>query len=262
MTSAARNDAGFAIDPKDLIAGLGRGLAVIEAFDDEHPRLTATEVAHRVGATRTAARRHLLSLCHFGYAETDGKQFWLAPRVLRLGQSYLSSSRLPRLVQPFIQRASQATGETVNVSVLDGHEVVYIARSNSPRLVSIGFHAGARTPAHVVAPGMVLVSYLPDDKLEAWVRAHEFAAFTPHTVTDPKRFAELARRARRQDYWITMQQLDPGLLGVAVPLVDRHGHCVAAVGATVQAMAYTEDDVRDKLVAVLQETARLLRPML
>ncbi|MCC6989466.1 MAG: helix-turn-helix domain-containing protein [Acidobacteria bacterium] len=250
------------IDAKDLIAGLGRGLAVIESLDDAHPRLTATEAARRVGHTRTAARRHLLSLCHFGYAQTDGKLFWLAPRVLRLGQSYLSSSRLPRLVQPFIQRASTATGETVNVSVLDGHEVVYIARSNSPRLFSSGFHAGARAPAHVVAPGVVLLSQWPDDQFAAWVRSHEFAAFTPHTVTKPERFVEIVQRARTQAYWITTQQLDAGLLGVAVPLLDLHGHCHAAIGATVQAMAYTADDVRDKLVSVLQETARLLRPIL
>ena len=262
MMRSSRDEVAPAIDPKDLIVGLGRGLAVIEAFDDAHPRLTATEAARRVGLTRTAARRHLLSLCHFGYAESDGKHYWLAPRVLRLGQSYLSSSRLPRLVQPFIQRASAATGETFNVSVLDGHEVVYIARSNSPRLVSIGFHAGARVPAHVVAPGLVLLAHLDDATLDAWIRAHEFAAFTAHTVTQPRRFAELVRRARALDYWITMHQLDPGLLGVAVPLLDTHGHCVAAIGATVQAMAYTEADARDKLVTVLQDTARLLRPIL
>ncbi|HEY2928857.1 helix-turn-helix domain-containing protein, partial [Piscinibacter sp.] len=96
----------FEINPKDLIEGLGKGLRVIEAFDDEHPRLSASEAAALTGLTRTAARRFLLSLCHFGYAATDGKHFWLAPRVLRLGQSYLGAARLPRLVQPFIQRVS------------------------------------------------------------------------------------------------------------------------------------------------------------
>ena len=109
---------------------------MIESFDDDHVRLTPSEAAQRTGLTRTAARRYLLSLVHFGYAASDGKRFWLVPRVLRLGQSFLDSARLPRLVQPFIQRVSMHSGETVNVSVLDGHEVVYIARSNSPRVVS------------------------------------------------------------------------------------------------------------------------------
>ena len=153
----------FTIDRKDVIEGLGKGLRVIEAFDDDHPRLTPSEVAQRTGITRTAARRYLLSLCHFGYARCDGKQFWLLPRVLRLGQSYLGAARLPRLVLPFLQRVSLACGETVNLSVLDDHEVVYLARSNSPRLVSIGFHAGARAPAHVVTPGIVILSTWADE---------------------------------------------------------------------------------------------------
>ena len=125
-----------AIDRKDLIEGLGKGLRVIECFDDDHVRITPAETAARANVSRTAARRYLLSLVHFGYAASDGKRFWLLPRVLRLGQGFLDSARLPRLVQPFIQRVSMQSGETVNVSVLDGHEVVYIARSNSPRVVS------------------------------------------------------------------------------------------------------------------------------
>ena len=100
------------IDPKDRIDGLGKGLRVIEAFDDEHPRLTASEAAARADITRTAARRYLLSLVHFGYAATDGKQFWLSPRVLRLGQSYLGAARLPRLVvRNKIDLSGQAAGE-------------------------------------------------------------------------------------------------------------------------------------------------------
>lgn len=252
----------FPIDPADLIAGLGRGLSVIESFDDEHPRMTVAEVALRTAIPRTAARRHLLSLCHFGYAQTDGKQFWLAPRVLRLGQSYLGSARLPRLVQPFIQRLSMATGETVNVSVLDGHEVVYVARSNSPRLVSIGFHAGARAPAHVVTPGIVLLSRLPEKALRQWVDEHEFAHFTSNTVTDRRAFMDVVRTARRQDHWVTQQQLDSGLLGVAVPLMDRHGRCRAALGMTLQVPAWPPAAVEERLVPALRETALTLLPLI
>ncbi len=156
----------------DLVVGLGRGLQVIESFDDQHPRQTVAKASRRTALPRSAARRHLPILCHFGDALTDGKQFWLTPKVLRLGQGHLGAARLPRQVQPFIQRSSMATGETVNVSVLDGSEVVDIARSNSPRLVSIGFHAGARVPAHVVAPGVVLLASLDDAALGAWVAGH------------------------------------------------------------------------------------------
>jgi IclR family transcriptional regulator, pca regulon regulatory protein len=252
----------FPIAAADLIVALGRGLSVIESFDDEHSRLTAAMVAERTGIPRTAARRHLLSLCHFGYAQTDGKHFWLAPRVLRLGQSYLGAARLPRLVQPFIQRLSMSTGETVNVSVLDGHDVVYVARSNSPRLVSIGFHVGDRAPAHVVSPGIVLLSHLPDKVLQRWVEMHEFAGFSPVTLTDSVAFIALVRSARRQDHWITQQQLDSALMGVAVPLLNRHGQCVAALSMTLQVPSWPPEEVEKRLVPALRDLALTLIPLL
>lgn len=252
----------FPIDPADLIVGLGRGLAVIESFDDEHGRMTVAQVAQRTGIPRTAARRHLLSLCHFGYAATDGKQFWLGPRVLRLGQSYLDGARMPRLLQPFIQRLSMATGETVNVSVLDGHDVVYVARSNSPRVVSIGFHAGARVPAHVVSPGPVLVSTWKDDVLRRWVARHAFEEFSDSTVRDAEGFLAQVRAARRQGYWISVGQLDVSLVGVATPLRDRHGVCKGALGMTLQTSNWSPETITARLVPLLLETVQTVRGLL
>jgi len=247
------DDVAFQIDKKDLIEGLGKGLRIIEAFDDDHPRVTPSEAAHLTGLTRTAARRYLLSLVHFGYAGTDGKLFWLTPRVLRLSQSYLGAARLPRPMQ---------CGETVNVSVLDGHEVVYVARSNSPRVVSIGYHAGARAPAHVVTPGIVMLSALSDAELDHWIEAHDFHAFTSHTVTTPAVFREHVRAARALDHWLTEQQLDLGLCGIATALRDRKGVCKGAVGMTLQSISYTPEQLRAKLLPLLYEAAQALRPLL
>lgn len=250
------------IAQKDLIEGLGKGLRVIEAFDDDHPRLTPSEAAERTGLTRTAARRYLLSLVHFGYADSDGKQFWLLPRVLRLGQSYLGAARLPRLVQPFIQRLSMDCGETVNVSVLDGHEVVYIARSNSPRLVSIGFHAGARVPAHVVSPGVVLLTALPEHELRRWLEAHEFGSYTPQTLVAPEGFAEQVNAARQLGHWIAVGQLDAGLTGLATVLKDRRGELVGAISATVPSASWSASALEQRLMPQLLQTAKVLRDIL
>nr|WP_316638955.1 IclR family transcriptional regulator C-terminal domain-containing protein [uncultured Roseateles sp.] len=251
-----------AIDRKDLIEGLGKGLRVIEAFDDEHGRLSASETARLCGLTRTAARRYLLSLVHFGYASTDGKLFWLSPQVLKLGQSYLGSARLPRLVQPFIQHASLASGETLNVSVLDGHEVVYVARSNSPRVVSIGYHIGARLPAHVATPGIVMLAELDDATLRDWVAAHDFSGHTPHTITDRARFLEKVLEARSLGYWLTEQHLDAGLRGIAVALKDRKGQCKAAVGMTLPMHPLSREQTVEQMLPLLQEAAQALRPLI
>lgn len=250
------------IQRRDLVEGLGKGLRVIECFDDHHPRLTPSEVCEAAGITRTAARRYLLSLVHFGYAETDGRHFWLTPKVLRLGQSYLEAARLPRLVQPFIQRISMQCGETVNFSTLDGHEVVYLARSNPPRLVSIGYHVGARMPAHAVTPGVAILSTFDDNRLDAWIAAHEFSAFTALTVADPARFRDNVKSARALGYWMTEAQVEPGLSGVALPLLDRHGEVKGAVGMTFPSTNYSAEAMVEKLLPLLRETAQLLRPLL
>jgi IclR family pca regulon transcriptional regulator len=252
----------FDIDRKDLIEGLGKGLRMIEAFDDDHPRLTASEAAVRTDMSRTAARRFLLSLVHFGYAGTDGKHFWLKPRVLRLGQSYLGAARLPRLVQPFIQRVSMQSGETVNFSSLDGHEVVYLARSNSPRFISIGYQVGVRVPAHVVTPGAAILSTWSDARLDRWIAEHDFAGFTAHTVTDPQRFRDQVLAARALDYWTIEQQLDLGLAGIAVAVKDRKGECVGAIGITVNLQRHVPQRFTHELLPVLRDAVRSLRPIL
>ena len=258
MSASPRTD----IDRSLLIEGLGKGLRVIESFSDDHPRLTATEAGQRTGMTRTAARRYLMSLVHFGYADTDGKHYWLMPSVLRLGQSYLEAARLPRLVQPFLQRLSMQTGETANLSVLDGHEVVYLVRSNSPRIISIGFQVGSRLPAHVVSPGLAVLSTWSEPLLEAWLAAHAFGKFTPNTITEATRFRAAVINASRLGYGRVEQSVDLGLCGLAVALLDRKGRCAGALSMTFQAQAYPDDSCLVQLLPPLQDAAHALRSIL
>lgn len=250
------------VDRSLIIEGLGKGLRVIEAFADDHPRLTATQAGQRAGLTRTAARRYLVSLVHFGYADTDGKHYWLLPSVLRLGRSYLEAARLPRLAQPFLQRMSMQTGETANLSVLDGHEIVYLARSNAPRVISIGFHAGARVPAHVVSAGCAILATFSAPRLDTWIAEHAFGTFTPQTIAEAARFREAVAVAREQGYWMTDQHLNVGLCGLAVALRDRRGRCVGAISVTFQAQAYPGDNALNRLLPPLQEAAQSIRAVI
>ncbi|MGB4061258.1 MAG: IclR family transcriptional regulator C-terminal domain-containing protein [Burkholderiaceae bacterium] len=252
----------FSIDPDDHIAAVGRVLSVIESFNDDYGRMTVSQVAQRTALPRTAARRYLQNLCHYGYADTDGKFYWLTPNVLRLGQSYLDAARLPRLVQPFIQRLAMTTGETVNVSVLDRHELVYVARSNSPRVVSIGFYAGARVPAHVVGPGPAILSTLGDAELHAWLATHEFSVFTANAPSTAQHFEQLVLKTRENGYCISVGYLDVGLMGVAVPLRDRHGDCKAALSMTLQSSIWSEALIIEKLLPAIIETAQVLRSVI
>jgi hypothetical protein len=165
------------MDDRDWIAGAAKALAIIEAFDEEHARMTPTMVAGRASLSRTAARRYLLTLRELGYVDTDGKLFWLAPRVLRLGQSYLDSARLPRTVQPFLQRITATLQETALVAILDEHDVVYVARNGVNRAMAVGFVLGSRAAAPLSSAGLVLLAFQAPEVIERWLAVARPARF-------------------------------------------------------------------------------------
>ncbi len=250
------------LQKRDWIAGLERGLSIIEAFDDANPRLTASQAGQRTGMTRTAARRYLLTLQAMGYVASDGKLFWLTPRVLRLGQSYLESARLPRIVQPFLQRVAAGTHETAYLSVMDGDEVVYIARNGPNRNMSTGYVLGARVPAQVTAAGMLMLSQRDDANLSAWLATRELRAYTSHTIASKERMKLELARIRAQGWALSEQQLDLNSRGVAVPLRDRHGDVVGALNITMPMGHESSDDAVARVLPVLRETAQAMRNLI
>ncbi len=261
-STAATGAAPATLDKRDWIAGLEKGLSIIEAFDDANPRMTASQAGERCNLTRTAARRYLLTLQHLGYVAGDGKLFWLTPRVLRLGQSYLESARLPRVVQPFLQRVTAGTQEIAYVCVMDGDDIVYVARNGSNRTMNTGFVLGARVQAQVTAAGMLIMSMRDAAWLEGWLAEHELKTYTSHTIASKDRLRLELARIRMQGWAVSEQQLELNLRGVAVPLMDRHGDMMGALSVSMpMGNESTEDAVR-RVLAVLQETARAMRNLL
>jgi IclR family pca regulon transcriptional regulator len=252
----------LSMDKKDWIAGLDKGLSILQTFDEHNPRLTATQAGQRCGLTRTAARRYLLTLLHLEYVMTDGKLFWLTPKVMRLGQSYLESARLPRIVQPSLQRLAMGTQEISFVAVLDGFDLVYIARNGQNRSMNTSFALGARVPCHVTSAGVLLLALLGEKAVENWLTTHELKAFTSHTITDPKRMrAELAR-IRAQDWALSEQQLDLAYRGVAVPLRDHKGNVQGALTVSMPIQLETAKDAVNRVLPVLREVAQSMRPLI
>lgn len=250
------------LEKRDWIAGLEKGLAVIEAFDDQHPRLTASQAGARCGLTRTAARRYLLTLAHLGYVGTDGKLFWLTPRILRLGHAYLESARLPRLVQPFLQRIAGGTQEVAYLGVLDGADTVYIARSGAHRHMNTGYMLGSRVQAQVTAAGMAILAGLGEALADQWLQQHRLSTYTPYTIANPDELrAELAQ-VRRQGWALSEQQMELNYRGIAVPLLDRNNAVHGAISVTMPINQEHRDDAVKRLLPVLQEAARGLRPLI
>ena len=250
------------IAPADYIAGMAKGMAVLESFDTERQRLNATLAAQRAGITRAAARRHLLTLAHLGYLETDGSHFWLAPKVLRFSGSYLASARLPRALQPTLNRLAMQTGESFSAVVLDGDQVVIIARSGSLRMLAYGLHLGARLPAHATSTGRVLLAAKPRREFAAWLKGRELPRLTAQTLVDPRQFRALVDEVRAQDFCVATEEHELGVHALAVPLRDMAGRTVAALNVVASPQTLEPAALQRDLLPLLLEAARELRPLL
>ena len=218
---------------RDLIVGLGKGLLIIEAFNDAHPRLSASTAARRTGISRTAARRYLLTLQHLGYLESDGQMFWLTPRVLRLGWSYFDSAKIPRAIQPYLQRVSVALGCMTFFSILDDFDVVFVSRDGSSRIQSVGYVLGARVSAGLLSAGIAMLSCRPPEEIEKWLETHKFISYTSYTITSADGLRELIDTARVKGYAVVEQQLTPGIRGIAVPIRKNNGVIVGAINVSL-----------------------------
>lgn len=246
----------------DFVAGIAKGMAVLESFDTERQRLNATLAAQRAGLTRAAARRHLLTLAHLGYLETDGSYFWLAPKVLRFSGSYLASARLPRVIQPTLNRLAAQTAESFSAVVLDGDQVVIIARSGSTRVLAYGLHLGARLPAHATSTGRVLLAALGKSQFNAWLKGRELARLTAHTTVEPRKFRALIDDVRSKDYCVASEEHELGVHALAVPLRNMDGATVAALNVVAAPHKLDALTMQKGLLPLLLEAARELRPLL
>ncbi|MCZ8041901.1 MAG: helix-turn-helix domain-containing protein [Beijerinckiaceae bacterium] len=243
------------------MAALEKGLAVIECFDAAHDKLTIADVARATELSRAAARRCLLTLAKIGYAEFDGKFFRLTPRVLRLGHAWLASAALPQLVQPFLERLSEETHESSSASLLDGHEIVYIARSAQRRIMSVGLSVGTRLPAFCTSMGRVLLAARDPADARARILAGRPRALTPHTVTDPDRLAAILAEVREQGYCIVDQELELGLISIAMPLINPRGEVVAAFNLSGQVQRSSAEEMAERFLPGMRQLQALLRPL-
>jgi IclR family pca regulon transcriptional regulator len=222
--------------PDHFVQSLERGLAVIRAFSAEEPQMTLSDVARRTGLTRAAARRFLLTLVDLHYVHTDGRVFWLSPRVLELGHAYLSSLSLPEVAEPHMERLVAGVRESCSISVLDEGDVIYVARVPVSRIMTVSINVGTRLPAVRTSMGRVLL------------------AATDFTADDPELVAKL-QRVRRDGYALVDQELEEGLRSIAVPVRDGSGDVVAAMNLSTHAARRSVASMRSDLLPALRETA-------
>ena len=245
-------------DPNFMMS-LARGLLVIQAFSERRLQLSISQLSKRTALSRASVRRCLHTLSKLGFAGTDdGRSFYLRPRVLALGHSYLSSMPLATAAQPILEHLSQILHESCSIALLDGTEIVYVARAHVTRIMAIDLGVGTRLPAFCTSMGRVLLANLTPDELESVLPKIEFTRYTDRTVTSVEKLRQVLVTVRREGHAIIDQELELGLRSMAVPVRNPAGRVVAAINVGAHGQRVSIQDMRTRFLPYLRAAAQEL----
>lgn len=243
------------IKKSDFVQSLEKGLKVIAAFDAENAQMTLTEVSKKVDLTRANARRILLTLQHLGFVQTeDGKQFSLSPKVLSLGYSYLSSLPFQELAKPYLKALAEEVNESCSMSVLDGYDIVYVARVQTNRIMTISLAIGTRLPVYATSMGRVLLAGLPEAEMKDFLKGVKAEQLTPNTITASEKLIERVQLVKERGWALADQELEIGVRSIACPIKDKNGKTIAALNISGHASRVSKDEMLEKFLPHLKST--------
>jgi IclR family transcriptional regulator, pca regulon regulatory protein len=214
------------------MGGLAKGLSVIRAFTRERATLSLSEVANLTSMPPATARRCLMTLEELGYVMRNGRQFLLRPKVLELGAAYIDSMNIDFLTKTHLEELARNTGDSAALCVLDGTNIVYVARTSIRTLMRLEAHVGSRFPAYATSVGRVLLAGQSPAQLQSYLETAKFEPLTKYTVTDAEQLRRAIEKCRRNGYSAVKDELDYGVVALAVPVHDRQGRVVAALNSS------------------------------
>jgi IclR family pca regulon transcriptional regulator len=241
---------------REAMGGLAKGLAVIRAFTREHAAMSLSDVARSAGIPAATARRCLLTLEESGYVTRNGRNFLLRPKVLELGAAYLESMNIEQITRTHLEELARNTSDSAALCVLDGVEIVYVARTSVRTLVRLEAHVGSRFPAHATSTGRVLLAGVSHERLQRYFERARFDALTEHTVTDPAKLKRLVEDCRRNGYSVVQDELAYGVIALAVPVLDQQGRVVAALNSSSHSRRITRTRLVRERLSMLQQVSR------
>ncbi len=246
----------------DFVLSLARGLRVIESFEGYLDGRSIVEIAQSTELSRASIRRILLTLELLGYVERSRQVYRLKTQVLRLGFSFLSSSSVVEAARPVLERITEVLHESSSMSMLDGGEIVYVARSAASRVLAAGLSVGSRLPAYCTSMGRVLLAALPDAELDVYLKALKPKPYTPRTIVKISKLRRAIMEVRKQGYAVVNEELEAGLRSIAVPVYTRSKRVVAAINVGTHVSRVDQGTLLKKCLPALQDGSQTLRAIL
>ena len=241
--------------PDYYVKSLGKGFKVLKTFTPDRPQLTLTEVAELVGFDRATARRFLYTLEDLGLLERTAKKYFkLSPKILELCYTYVSSLHFPDIALPYMEELREEFNESVNLAVLDGKDIIYVVRVPARRIMGTTIRVGTRLPAHATSMGKLILAYKPFRKVKAILGA-KLEKFTDKTITDYEKLRDELSKIKERGYSVNNEELEPGLISIAVPIRDYTGEVVAAMNISSSTSRTSVDEMIQKYLPRLNEVA-------
>lgn len=237
---------------------LGRGLHILEAFTEKTPSLSLTEISTAVGLDKSTVFRFVYTLEKLGYLvrDPDNKRYRPGLRVLRLGFTSLNSLGLRQIAQPYLEALSAQTGETTNMTVRDGAEVVYIARNKTKQIIGINLQVGSRLPVYCTSMGKAQLMDESRGELRDLLGEGPYAVMAPNTISTLDDLVAELDRIRQQGYAINDEELAAGLRSAAAPVRNAESEIVAAINVSVPSARVSRQVLESSLAPMVRDVAR------
>lgn len=242
------------------IDAVARGLEILSLFTTERPSMNLTEIAKATHLTKSTAFRMVSTLELLGYLERDPETHHYYPglKVLQLGFTALNSLEVAQIGQTYLKSLSDECGETTNMAIRDGAEIVYVARNVTRQIIGVNVQRGSRAPVHCTSMGKAQLIDLSQKELFDLLGEGPYPKMTPHTIITLKDMVLDLAKTKQKGYALNDEELAMGLRSVAAPIRDAKGKIVAAINISVFGSPISRKEFEARLAPKVVSTARLI----
>ncbi|MBX4962630.1 IclR family transcriptional regulator [Rhizobium binae] len=246
------------VDERLYLGTIEKGMLVLDTFCANPRPMTLAEVSEASGLNKSATQRVLYTLRALRYlthSETT-RQYSLSVRAMDIGNAYLRSNPIVEATFPYLLEANKRSQETVNLTELDGSDIVFISRVPSRSVMSSYVTIGTRLPAFATAPGRAILAHLDPSIANEILKSPSFEALTPFTITDRQKLLGELDNVRQKGFAIANQEAMLGDISTAAPIFGYDNRVVAAINIAVSTANWTLERVEAELSPITIEIAR------